>query len=330
MLKFCEERIRSEVDGVLALRPEVEKVADDICAKGYDNLFLVGIGGTYAAAMELECYMRGHSSIDVYLENAADLVVLGNSRLTDKSIVVVTSVTGNTPEVVKAVDYVHEKGAKVIGFIDEPESPLAKASDVEFAAKGSAYLKMLLLALRLMKNAGDYPDYDEFFEQTKYLADGLVEVQKQADAPAECFAQAHCDDDMHYVIGAGNLWGAAYSYAMCYMEEMLWMRTKSISAADFFHGTLEVIDRDSTVMIFMGEDEARPLTDRVNNFIHRICKNVTIFDTKEYQIEGIDTKFRGILSPVIMAAIYARLNVQLEEARKHPMEIRRYYRKLDY
>lgn len=47
-------------------------------------------------------------------------------------------------------------------------------------------------------------------------------------------------------------------------------------------------------------------------------------------MEGIDDQFRGILSPVIMAAIYARINVQLEEARKHPMDIRRYYRRLKY
>lgn len=330
MLKFCEERIKSDVNGVLALRTEVEKTADDICTEGYENLFLVGIGGTYAAAMEIESFIKGHSSMNVYLENAADLLVLGNSKLNAKSIVVVTSVTGNTPEVVKAVDYVHAKGAKVIGFIDEIESPLAKASDVEFCAKGSAYLKMLLLVLRLMKNSGEYPDYDEFYEQMKKLGDGVVNVQKSADAKAIAFAKEHCDDEMHYVIGAGNLWGAAYSYAMCYMEEMLWMRTKSISAADFFHGTLEVIERDTNVTIFMGEDEARPLTDRVDAFIHRICNKVTVFDTKDYPMEGIDNKFRGILSPVVMSAVYARINVHLEEERKHPMEIRRYYRKLDY
>ena len=108
------------------------------------------------------------------------------------------------------------------------------------------------------------------------------------------------------------------------------MKTKSISASEFFHGTLEVIERDSNVMIFMGEDEARVQTDRVYAFVKTICNNITVFDTKEYHMEGIDDQFRGILSQVIMAAIYARINVQLEEARKHPMDIRRYYRRLKY
>lgn len=331
MLKFNEEEIRKDIQNVLACRPEVEKVVDSICSDGYENLILLGIGGTYAASMELESYMRGHSSIPVYLENAADLLALGNTSLTERSLVLVTSVTGNTIEMVKAVDYVHERGAKVIGFIDETESPLAKAVDFEFCAKGSDYFEILLVALRLMKNAGEFPQYEQFYDQIeKNLGTGLVEVEKKADKAAEEYAKKHCDDEMQYVIGAGNLWGAAYSYAMCYMEEMLWMRTKSISASEFFHGTLEVIERDSNVMIFMGEDEARVQTDRVYAFVKTICNNITVFDTKEYHMEGIDDQFRGILSPVIMAAIYARINVQLEEARKHPMDIRRYYRRLKY
>ena len=56
------------------------------------------------------------------------------------------------------------------------------------------------------------------------------------------------------------MWGPTYSYAMCIMEEMQWMRTKSVTAGDFFHGTLEVIERDDTVLLFFGEDETLKLT----------------------------------------------------------------------
>ena len=65
---------------------------------------------------------------------------------------------------------------------------------------------------------------------------------------------------------------------------------KSISAAEFFHGTLEVIDRDSNLLIFMGEDDARKQTDRVYAFAQRICANISVFDTKDYAMEGIEEK----------------------------------------
>ena len=168
------------------------------------------------------------------------------------------------------------------------------------------------------------------FQQAESLGDALINVQKEADKKTEEFAEKHGEDSMHYVVGGGMLKGAAYSYAMCYMEEMLWMRTKSISCADFFHGTLEIIEKDTNVTLFKGEDHGRAQAERVERFLPRICDNITVFDTKEYHTPGIDDTFREILTPMIMAAIYARINVHLENVRKHPMEIRRYYHKLDY
>ena len=58
----------------------------------------------------------------------------------------------------------------------------------------------------------------------------------------------------HYFIGSGNQYGATYSYAMCYWEEQMWIRTKSISCQEFFHGMQEIIVDDTPVTLFMGED----------------------------------------------------------------------------
>lgn len=330
MLRFDEKAIKADVEEVLGLRPEVEAAVKEICREGYENIFLVGIGGTYAVAEEWMAYLKGHSNIPIYLENAADLIAEGNCRLGKGSVMVITSVTGNTPEMTEAVNYGHERGAKVLGFVDEKDSPLAKVTDILFSVRGGAYLKLGLVMLAFLRETGEFPEYDTFYSQMEGLGEGLASVQKAADEKAREFAAAHWDDEIHYVIGGGCLKGAAYSYAMCYMEEMLWMRTKSVSAADFFHGTLEVIDRDTNVMLFKGEDGARVQTERVERFLPRVCGNVTVFDTADYPMEGIDGQFRDILTPLVMAAVYARLNVHLEEARKHPMEIRRYYHKLDY
>ena len=43
------------------------------------------------------------------------------------------------------------------------------------------------------------------------------------------------------VIGSGMLWGEAYDYAMCILEEMQWIKTKSIHAAEFVTQRCEII-----------------------------------------------------------------------------------------
>ena len=52
------------------------------------------------------------------------------------------------------------------------------------------------------------------------------------------------------LVGSGNLWGSTYCFAMCYLEEMQWIHTKSITAPEFFHGTLELLEEDTSIMYF--------------------------------------------------------------------------------
>lgn len=126
-------------------------------------------------------------------------------------------------------------------------------------------------------------------------------------------AVEHKDTDYHMVIGSGMLWGEAYDYAMCILEEMQWIKTKSIHAAEYFHGTLELVEEDTSLILFYGEDETRPLMDRVKNFSEKVTKVINIFDTKEVELPFKDAEYRKIVSPMIMYAITERLSCHLEK-----------------
>ena len=145
-------------------------------------------------------------------------------------------------------------------------------------------------------------------------------VEKQADAFGRAFAEKHVDDSLHYYVGAGALFGITYSYAMCYCEEMHWLRTKSIHSAEFFHGMLEIVERDTPVTVIIGEDSQRCLGQRVRNFLPRICGNYEIIDTKDYPMPGFDEAFRGRLQNAILHRVINRMDMHLEQISCHPME----------
>lgn len=337
MLKFNEQKQIDSVNGALALRPEIEKIVDEIQNRGFDGIYFVGIGGTWASGMQVEVYMRGRSSLPVYVENAAEFLTTGNKRFTDKSILIFSSVTGSTEEMMKAVEKAREIGAKVFGFVDKADAPIVELCDWCISYPMNEQLKFYMVANRLMYNNGEFPEYDRYNkEMEENLAAALVEVEKKADNWAEQFAKEKYEyfkkhpDMPHYFVGAGNQWGATYSYAMCYWEEQLWIRTKSISCAEFFHGMLEIIEAETPVTVFIGEDEQRPLGERVAKFLPRICKNYTIIDTKDYELKGISPEFRGSISHLVMHGVNNRVDAHLEQEFRHPMEIRRYYRQFAY
>src|SRR5438270_11777214 len=106
---------------------------------------------------------------------------------------------------------------------------------------------------------------------------------------------------------------------MCVLEECQWLRTTRVNAAEFFHGSLELVEKATTVVVFVTEDESRPLTDRVISFARRYSDDVNVFDTKDYALPGIDKEFRGLLSPLVMDAVSGRLNKHLEKERDHDL-----------
>ena len=263
MIKFDEQKQIESVNGALALRGEIERIVDEIYDTGFDGIYWIGIGGTYASAMQAEVYMRGKTKLPVYVDNAAQFITTGNPRFTDKSVMIISSVTGNTVEMVKAVEKANAIGARVFGFIDKAEANLAKMCSYCISYPANEQLKFFMTANRLMYRNGEFPEYDRYNKEMEaHLAQALADVEKAADGFGKEFAMKHCEDPIHYFVGAGVQWGSTYSYAMCYWEEQHWIRTKSITAEEFFHGMLEIVDKNTAGTGFFWEEGERPPAEK--------------------------------------------------------------------
>jgi fructoselysine-6-phosphate deglycase len=337
MLKFDRDLFLKIVGKEsLEKRGEIERAVDEVSAKGFKNIFLIGSGGTVAMMYPFEYILKSNSSLEVHAVIAAELMVMNHRHLSKDSVCIFASVTGTTQETVAAAQYCKDKGATTIGFVAKPDTPLAQTVDLCILAPDEKhsfdtfFVYLQLLTFRFIHNHDEFPQYDQFAEQIANLPEGMVQAMEAFDSRAEQFAIKHKDTDYHMLVGAGNLWGNTYSYAMCILEEMQWIKSKSIHAAEFFHGTLELVEKDTSVILFKGEDETRTLVDRVERFAETITKELFILDTKDYELEGISKEFRKHLAINLNWALTGRISVYLERERNHPLELRRYYRKMAY
>ena len=162
------------------------------------------------------------------------------------------------------------------------------------------------------------------------LPAGLLEAKRSFEARAERLAEAIKDEPYHIIVGAGSTWPEAHYYGMCILEEMQWIRTRPVHASDFFHGTLELVDKDVSVLLLKGEDAYRPLVERVERFLPPYTSKVTVFDTAEFALPGISPATRALLSPIVLATLFERLSAHLEVKRDHPLTTRRYYKRVVY
>ncbi|MDX3105206.1 SIS domain-containing protein [Nonomuraea angiospora] len=333
MLGFNEPEFLSQVTSAVGLRPRIEELVDRLVDEGFKHVLLVGAGGTYAQMWPYEHLARRASTLDVRAAIAAELIVSGDARLGEDTVAIFTSVSGTTDDTVRAIEYCKSKGAFTVSFTGHPDSPVATKVDAALVSQPKTWpfdMQLLLFMTRLLARRGEFDGYEKFAAEFEGIPQILVEVAKQAEPVAAAFAEAHKDSDYHFLVGGGNLWGFTYLYSMCILEEMQWLRTTRVHSAEFFHGSLELVEEDTSVIIFQGEDETRPLTDRAEAFARRVSKDVTVFDTRDYPLTGISPDFRGLLAPLVLDTVMSRVSKHLERVRDHSLDLRRYYRVMDY
>ncbi|MDD3172913.1 MAG: SIS domain-containing protein [Herbinix sp.] len=334
MIDFNEKVTIEKAEKFYALRSELEAIADKICEKGFDNILFTSAGGSLAVLEPYSYMMKSMSKIPVFTEIPAELMATGNAMVTDRTVAILTSKSGDTKETVAVAKWLKERNVTTVSLCGEANSPLAEVSTFS-ANYGEAHphdLASIFIVGKIMFNKGEFPDYPQFADELKNIGNVLVSVAKAAEETGKKYAAMFEKEDKEYQIwiGSGMTWGGTYSMAMCVLEECQWLRTKSINSAEFFHGTIELVEKNVLVAIGMGEGLTRPLDERAVNFVQKHTNQLFVFDTKDYELPGISDKFRWMLSPIILWAIYERAYKNLADVRKHTLDIRRYYRRLEY
>ncbi|WP_207456552.1 SIS domain-containing protein [Desertivibrio insolitus] len=332
MLGFNKEETQAQLKSAIALRSDIEETVAFIDERGYDNIYFIGAGGTYAAVLPYELYFQARSTLPVRAAIGKELMLTQDPAFGERSIAVFTSVSGTTEDVVEAIEFAKEKGAYTIAFTGIADSPIATAVDRALISAPKTWfdIQLLLFTTGVLSRRGEFEDYEAFADELSALPEALVAAAEQAEPMAEAFAKKHAETDYYFVVGAGNLWGYAYLYSMCVLEEMQWLRTSRVHGAEFFHGSLELIEKDTALLLFKGEDQSRPLMDRVENFAVKYSDDVTVIDTRDYALEGISERFRPFIGPMLVDVVTHRISKHLEAVRGHSLDLRRYYRVVEY
>ena len=337
MLHFDGGRFLEIAAGAVALAPAIDETVAACLGKGAKNLFFLGTGGAAILMQPAALLLQRRSAFPTYMEIAAEFVTAGHQALGKDSLAVIPSLSGTTKESVAALEFCRERGATVMALVGHKETPLGQIADhcfVNFAeddtSSESFYLQSLLIALSVMSHRGEFPDYRKTVAELITLPRHLLAAKQSFEAEAEILATAFADEPYHIVTAVGNCWAEAWYYGMCILEEMQWVRTRPVHAADFFHGTLELVEEGVSVVILKGEDPYRALTERVENFARRYTDKVTVLDAAGFAMPGISPETRALISPVILATLLERLSAHLAVKRNHPLTLRRYYKKVAY
>lgn len=338
MFNFDEERFLKTQRGAVEANEKIVSILKNLKDE-IDEVYFIGSGGVGILFDSTIEFARKRSKFSFHRVIAAEFMVNPNKTFNKNSLVVIPSLSGTTKETIELVDFCNERGVKTLALVGSPDTPLEKKATysvyndvLDDTSSENYYLQGLYIALYIIFNNGELEKdlYEKYINELAKLPENLVSVKEQAENFAKDFSEKFKDTNYHILTGAGESYPEAYYYGMCILEEMQWIKSRPVHAADFFHGTLELLEEDVSIIITKGEDESRKLSDRVERFAKKISNLVTVIDTKEYDLEGISPETREIISSILIATIFERISTYLSEQRNHPLTTRRYYKKMDY
>lgn len=333
MLDYDLDKHLKEQRSLVALRPQIEQVAEQIYSGGYKNLYFIGAGGTYTAALPYERLFQTRSTLPVRAVIGKEFILEPDVGFGTESVAVFSSESGTTTDILECIEFAKAKGALTVGVTGRAESPFAQAVDRVLLTEPGAWpvdVPYLTLSTSLLNCRGEFDGYERLGADLDALPEALAAVTQSADPIGQAFAEKHAKTDYHFLVGTGQLWGYTNLYSMCILEEMQWLKTTRVHGAEFFHGSLELIEAETSIILFMGEDETRPLMERVKKFATSYSNDVTIVDTSSYELPGISGEFRALLAPMIAGAAMDRFSHHLASVRDHSLDTRRYYRVVSY
>jgi fructoselysine 6-phosphate deglycase len=334
------------MSGSILLDPGVEAALDALDGRVVDHVFFVACGGSLSIMHPAKFLLDQHSALPSDVYNAAEFTHRVPRRLTGRSLVILCSMTGTTRETVAAAAFARKAGALVIGLTVAPDSPLAEASDrvigfkapyttgVPIDAADSNYSRIYQLVVGLARIFDGSDRLDSLLGSLAALQPAIDRAQATFTPLFDDYAPRFAKESVIYTIASGAGYGAAYSFAICVLMEMLWINSQAIHANEFFHGPFEVLDKDRAFILLKGLDSTRPLEERAEEFLKRFgsARNILVLDAATLDLTGIAPEFRGNLVPLIFFDTLWRFAYRLAGLRGHVMlDGRRYMKKLkDY
>ncbi|WP_020046852.1 SIS domain-containing protein [Rhizobium leguminosarum] len=326
---------RRITEAAVEQRGRIGQVAQ-AAAKGMRNLFLVGCGGSYNDFSAASYSADRVAKIPTFLFNSEEFNRRRPALLGANSVVLVASHNGTTSETIEAARWARAAGARVIGFTKNETTKLAAECDEVFTYNSDRTIlapKQVLIGLTvtaLLKEADSELDFAMIDQAYSAVPAAFEKAIEESEARLHEIAKALGSEPFTYVLSAGPNQGAGYGFAMCYLMEMQWKHAAWFNANEFLHGAFEVVQPDTPVLLFKGEDDTRAVIDRVEAFLNKNTQRCHVIDTKDYSLPGVPPSMRGEVSPLLLSTLSKRLAEHYQAVTGHLLTDRRYMFKTTY
>ena len=303
------------------------------------EVFLIACGGSLVDLYPAKFFLASEScQLRSELYTANEFVHVVPKVLGERSVVILCSHSGDTPEAVEAAKVAKAAGSLTVTLTHNKSSKIANYTDHnivyewgdESSVQNNPMAITLALCLEIAQQTEGYAHYNEFQEALLQIDSVVRRARSKVGDRVKTFAETYQKEKLFYILSSGASYGHAYGFAICSLMEMQRLHASSIHSGEFFHGPFEVTDKKTNFIVLVNEGHTRPLDQRVIAFLKTYARNYVVIDAKELGIGALPASVVEFFNPVLFYSVLCDYREALAKIRNHPLETRRYMGKVDY
>ncbi|MEO1563700.1 MAG: glutamine--fructose-6-phosphate transaminase (isomerizing) [Pseudomonadota bacterium] len=231
-----------------------------------DRVVLVACGTAYLACQVAKYWFEQHARIPVELDIASEFRYR-EPPLTENTIAIFVSQSGETADTLAALRYCIDQGAKTVGIVNVPESTIAREADIVLPIHagreiGVASTKAFTCQLAVLCALGIHAAQQRGItsaEDAQPLIDALTHMPSLVNQALDT-AQAIetvAKEISHFTsalfLGRGAMYPIALEGALK-LKEISYIHAEGYASGELKHGPIALVDENMPVIVFAPKD----------------------------------------------------------------------------
>ncbi len=227
-------------------RKNVERIAAEIKKRDIEYVFLAARGTSDNAGRYANYLLGAMNGLPLALATPSLFTYYKRPPKLKNALVIGVSQSGKSPDIVSVLEEGRKQGCQTLSITNEPNSPLAQASDFVLdihagaekavAATKTYTTELMSVAMLSAALSGNKAQWNDLSKVAAWMRQSL----KQNDFLAQA-AQRYRYIDQTVVLGRGFNYATAFEWALK-LKELTYIIAEPYSSADFAHGPIAMVE----------------------------------------------------------------------------------------
>jgi len=239
----------------------------------HEKVIFTASGTSYHASL-LGVYFLQKAGIEAQALIASEFK--NYERVDDETLLIPVSQSGETKDVLEAMEYSKKRGAKIASITNVPHSTVERNSDINLRIKAGQELcvaatKTFTNQVYALTRIAEEVDALDFSRDLKETVSEIVQKNRQN---VKELAEELKDEKDIYIIGKGETYPVAREIALK-LKEIAYIHAEGMMAGELKHGTLALVE-EGTPVISLIPEEGSEIVSNVKEAETRGAKTIKI------------------------------------------------------